>query len=90
MKKILTVVVIFALAVILVGCTDQSRAKGFGGTAIINLPKGEKLVNATWKDENIWYLTRPMRENENAEKYSFKESSSFGLLQGEVILQESK
>jgi hypothetical protein len=31
-----------------------------------------------------------MREDENAENYSFKEDSNFGILEGEVIIKEYK
>ena len=74
-----------------VACTDNSRAKKFGGTAVEQLPQGTKLVNITWKEpDSMWILTRPMREGEVAESYEFNESSGFGIIQGKVILQEVK
>ena len=73
-----------------IGCTQNQRAKSFGGTATENLPAGQKLVNATWKEDHLWYLTRPMHTNDVAENYTFKESSSWGILQGTVILKETK
>ncbi len=71
------------------GCSDQTRAKSYGGTATIDLPAGKKLINATWKESsNIWYLVRDMREGETAESYEFKESSSLGIVEGTVKLIE--
>ena len=87
MKRVLFFVVLVSLSV---GGTQQQRAKTFGGSASLSLPAGQKLVNATWKDDQLWYLTRTMRSDENPESYTFSESSSFGILQGKVIITESK
>lgn len=72
-------------------CTEQQKTRAFGGKMIIDLPKGQKLVVATWKTgDNLWYLTRPMRPNETPEVYEFTESSSFGVLEDKVIFKEYK
>jgi hypothetical protein len=91
MKKIM-VILALGLAIVAAGsgCTDNTRAKHFGGTSTESLPKGTKLVNVTWKENSLWVLTKPMRENDVAESYTFKESSSFGLVQGTVFIVESK
>jgi hypothetical protein len=75
---------------IFLGCTENQRVRNFGGTTNKNLPKGEKLVNITWKNDSMWILTRKMNENDVAETYSFKEESSFGLLEGNLVIIESK
>jgi hypothetical protein len=87
MKKILS---IFVGVVLLTSCTNNQRAKAFGGTANVDLPIGEKLIEVTWKEDNIWYLTRPMRENETPETYNFVEESSWGMVEGNVIIHEKK
>jgi len=74
----------------LTACTQNSRAKGWGGTATVDLPANAKLVTATWKDSQLWYLTRPMRKDEVAETLTLTEESSYGVLEGEVIFKESK
>jgi hypothetical protein len=74
----------------LVSCTENSRVKTFGGTGDINLPKGQKLVNATWKGEQIWYLSRPFRKDEEAEVYKFQEESSWGVVEGTYYIHETK
>ena len=87
MKKslfILSIVLLFA------GCTQNERAKLFGGSATETLPANTKLVNVTWKEANLWILTRPMRTNEVAEKYEFAERSNFGLMEGKITIVESK
>lgn len=84
------VAVLFLVAATLAGCTENQRARQFGGTARVELPPGQKLVVATWKGDDLWYLTRPMRPGEQPEVYEFVESSSFGIVQGKVVLTERK
>lgn len=88
MKKIfLSGIAILALTV---SCTENSRVKRFGGVGEIDLPQGKKLVNITWKQDQIWYLTRNMRNDEVAETYQFQEESSWGVVEGTYIIHESK
>jgi len=74
----------------LVSCTSNEMAKKFGGTITLNLPGGQKLINVTWKEEDIWYLTKPMIPTDVVEIYTFKEQSNYGLQQGTIIIKESK
>lgn len=74
----------------LTGCTQNQRAKSFGGQADLNLPPNEKLVTVTWEQDHLWYLTRPMRTNETAEVYVMKEQSSWGVWQGTYNIREFK
>jgi len=87
MRKLLLGLVI---GIGLVSCTENSRVKTFGGTGDINLPKGQKLVNATWKGNEIWYLSRPFRKDEEAEVYKFQEESSWGVVEGTYYIHETK
>lgn len=75
-------------------CTENQKARNYGGTETFDLKPGEKLLNATWKGEkgssNLWYLTRPMLPNEKADTLYFRESSDYGVWQGTVIFIEHK
>ena len=85
--------VIFAIAILLItltACTDNMKVKEYGGTAEMYLQKGEKLVNMTWKEDNLWVLTKPMTDTDIAETYTFSESSSFGVFEGTYIVHEVK
>ncbi len=77
-------------AISLIGCTQQGMAKHWGGTATETLPPGQKLVCATWEEQNLWYVLRPMREGEVAETYTIHESSAWGVMQGNIIVHEVK
>lgn len=88
MKKLLLLATLATIC--LTSCTQQERAKDWGGNATIELPKGQKLITCTFKDHDIWYLTRPMTSKDSAESYMFGESSSWGIFQGTVTITESK
>lgn len=83
-----------ALALILVmtftGCTAQEAAKNYGGSMTIELEPGVKLEEITWKDDSLWYLTRPMHSDEEPETHVFQQSSSYGIFEGTVTIIESK
>lgn len=70
---------------------DQIITREWGGTTTITLNPGEKLIEATWKDDgNIWYLTEPMDSDYVPKTKVFKESSVFGQLEGKVIFIETR
>lgn len=89
MKKIILGVIAF-VALTFTSCTENSRAKMWGGTMTIQLEPGQKLVDVTWKETSLWYMTKPMREGDVAETYEFVEDSSWGVVEGKVIFIESK
>jgi len=90
MKKLLFIPASLIFLLAAAACTENQRAKSFGGTATVDVPKGNKLVSATWKEDHLWYLYRPMHENETTETSTLKEASSFGMVQGTVIFKESR
>lgn len=71
-KKLLIVALVAGLLPTLFSCTENQRARQFGGTITIELPPGEKLVMATWKETDLFYLTEPMDSN-NLIKFLFYE-----------------
>lgn len=88
MKTIKIILLLFVL-VSITGC-EQTVSRNFGGYTTINLKPGEKLIEATWKDDNIWYLTEPMDSDYIPKTKAFKESSVLGVLNGTVTFIESK
>ena len=46
MKKIITVL---CFSLFLLSCTDNSRARRWGGSEKVELPKSHRFINATWK-----------------------------------------
>lgn len=88
MKKFVSLLLATSLLSLTLGCTENIRAKAFGGESNITLKCNQKLFDVTWKAANLWYATRPMRAGEEAEAYSFAESSSWGMLEGTVTFTE--
>jgi hypothetical protein len=70
------------------GCTENSRARRFGGDMTIALEPGEDLVNVTFKDDQLWLLTRRRPPGEAPDTSHFVERSSFGLLEGKITIVE--
>lgn len=85
--KRLTILLFIAF---LFSCTENQNARKFGGKASIDLPVGQKLVIVTWKDDNLWYCTRPMTDQDSAVTYTFHEESSFGIWEGTYTIKETK
>ena len=76
------------LSVFLTGCT-QGATRSFGGNMTLELEPGQKLEMITWKEDSLWYLTRPMRDDEEPETHTFQQSSEFGVFEGTVTIVES-
>ena len=89
-KFIAGMVIVTAITGLLVGCGSNFMTKNLGGSMTVRLEPNQKLVNATWKDDNLWYLTRPMREDDYAEVSVFQQKSEFGLFEGSVTFIETK
>lgn len=87
--KILAIVIAIIMCLCcMTGC--QGCARGFGGSMTLELPPNTKLEVITWKDDSLWYCTRPMREDEQAEIHTYQQSSEFGVFEGSVTIVESK
>ena len=86
MKRILFI--LFTI-LCLISC-DQIITRTMGGTTKIELEPGEKLLECTWKGNEIWYLVEPMDSDYIPKTKIFKESSKAGILEGKVIFYEKK
>lgn len=59
-------------------------AKQFGGTMTVKLPINTEFVNATWKEDELWYIYRPRKAGEIPDVTIMQEDSKFGLMEGQV------
>lgn len=80
MKNTIIILLIFTG---LVSCTENSRAKNWGGTETIQLRENEVITNMTWKETNLWVQTM---DTSTGITY-FREKSSWGWLEGEILVK---
>lgn len=64
-------------------CTDNARARAFGGTETVELNKNEVFMAATWKEADLWITVKDTLSGD----YIFKEKSSFGMVEGKIIIK---
>lgn len=84
-------IIVFCLIAIMIfsgGC--HAVTKSFGGSMTVELEPGQKLEEITWKEDDLWILTRPFREGEEPETHTFQEDSEWGVLEGTVTIVERK
>jgi hypothetical protein len=91
MKKIILFASVISALVMITGCTENSRVKNFGGTGTYEIPSDKKFVNVTWKETELWIVTRNRTASDSTyETYQFQEKSSFGMVEGTYIIKETK
>ncbi len=76
--------------VAMVGCTDNQRTKAFGGSMSVQIPCDQQVFDVTWKGEDLWYATQPAPSGWTPQAKRFTEYSSYGMIQGEVALTDSR
>lgn len=90
MKKFITFVLVLVAVVAFSSCTENLRTRKYGGTTTVDLDPGQKLVEVTWKEASLWYLTEPMEPGYEPKTKVFQEDSRFGIMEGKVIFVEHK
>ena len=90
MRKIYSAIALLVLMMTAVSCTEQSMTRSFGGKMSFKLPKGERLLTATWKEADLFYLTEPMDSDYIPKNKKFVESSSYGVWESEITFIETK
>lgn len=83
-----TLATLLLVVATLSSCTENNMAKNWGGNMTVELPPNTKLVGATWKESELWYLYRPMRQGETPETSILQEDSNFGMMEGSVTFVE--
>lgn len=81
MNKVL-MVAITLLA--LTSCTEQDRARHYGGTESVKLAPQERFINATWKGTDLWIVV----QDTTTGVFYMKENSALGVLEGKIIFSK--
>jgi hypothetical protein len=67
-----------------------SKMESWGASTVVEAPPGRKLVNAMWKDGDLWILTRPAGEGERLDQaWTLDEYSTWGIFNNHVLLKET-
>ena len=74
---------ILVTILVMSSCTDNVRARHFGGTETLALKSNEVVLNVTWKDNEMWVCTQ---DTITGVVY-FREKSNWGVMEGTVILK---
>lgn len=74
----------------LTSCTEQERARQFGGTVKIQVEPGQKVMMATWKNNDLFYMVEPMEDDYIPKTKKLVESSSWRVMESEIIFIETK
>ena len=83
-------IIAFCLVIIIAFTGCHTTTRSFGGEMTVELEPGQKLEEVTWKDTDLWFLTRPFRDGEEPETHIFQEDSEWGVWEGTVTIIESK
>lgn len=62
---------------------EQVFVKHYGGVMVIEVPKGQQHLSATWKDDHLWVENYDPQSN----TCYFNEYSKGNLLQGKVVIK---
>ena len=89
-KLIVIIFVCFMWFSLFSSCSEQSMTRSWGGEMEVSLEPNEKLLEVTWKEDSLWFLTRPMSETDTEEVYKFYEKDTLGMLEGCVTIKENK
>ena len=75
--------IILVAMVIMSSCTENARARHFGGTETLALKPNEVVLNVTWKESQMWICT----QDTVTRVVYFREKSSWGVMEGTVIIK---
>lgn len=87
LKHFIILGIVLFILYLVYSMTANVFVKKYGGSMTINLNKDERLVNMTWKDNDLWILTTT-DSNQSPKVYKFKEDSRFGILEGVITINE--
>ena len=64
--------------------------RNLGGSQTITLEKGQRLVEITFKRNDLWILTEPMDSDYVPKTKTFYEDSNYGIMEGKITIVEQR
>jgi len=86
LQRLMVIVFLFSAMILLFSCTDNIRARNYGGTEEIILEPHEKFINITWKEADLWVIVQDTITGD----YYAREKSSFGIWEGRIIVHPNQ
>ena len=93
MKKIIITVGIILLIVISlfwILIPENTVARKLGGTLEINVEPGQKVMMATFKESDLFYMTEPMDSGYTPKIKTLHEKSKYGIIESKVKFIEAR
>lgn len=87
---VFVIAVIITTIVIYLTYYNEDTSVLYKGSTNIILPRGHKLINASWKDEKLWYLIEPVDNYYTPKTKIFKEYSKLDDTENTVIFIERR
>jgi len=81
--KYINIFLILLSILFIYSCTDNERARNWGGTEEVKLKKNHTLITVTWKETSLWILTKDTITGINY----FQEKSPYGIKEGTIIIK---
>jgi hypothetical protein len=78
------------LALVMLTSCENLVTRNFGGSQTIELEKGQRLVEITFKGNDLWILTEPMDSDYVPKTKTFYEDSNLGVMQGKITIVEQR
>jgi hypothetical protein len=82
-------IIALMLTLLTAGCTDKVMSRTYGGESEVKIDPCWHVINVTWKEADLWILTEPADPvTFTPRSLVFFEDSSFGIMEGRVIVRE--
>lgn len=93
MKKIIitvTIILLIAISLFWILLPENTVARKLGGTLEIKVEPGQKVMMATFKESDLFYMTEPMDSGYIPVTKTLHEKSKYGIIETKVKFIETK
>lgn len=90
MKKFIMISLALITMLAISSCTENQRTRTLGGTMSINVKPGYKVIMATWKETDLFYMIEKMDSSYVPIEKILVEDASWGVLETKVKFIESR
>ncbi len=81
--NLLGLIVVIVTVICLWIFSANYRTKNWGGKMNIKLPENTKLINASWKNSDLWILVQDTTTHE----IKMLENSTYGVFEGQITFK---